>query len=130
MHQGNTKLMESIFCGKRIVRTVLVLQKYCLYFRDFVGICFDLVFMWRRRCFCPKPRRTRSDKQPQLLFARFFSREGIIVESSAVLHMSIPARLGADWAAGFPAVSSARGFGAGSEIERRKGVGCVRNEAL
>ena len=47
------------------------------------------------------------------------------MESSAVLYISVTARLGADWAAGFPAVSSARGFGAGSEIERRKGVGCV-----
>lgn len=52
MHQGSAELMESIFCGKRIVRTVLVLQKYCLYFRDFVGICFSLVLMWKAFAFC------------------------------------------------------------------------------
>ncbi len=40
--------MEFIFCGKRDARAVLVLYKYCLYFRNFVGICFDLVLMWRQ----------------------------------------------------------------------------------
>ena len=60
MHQGSAELMESIFCGKRIVRTVLVLQKYCLYFRDFVGICFDLVFMWRQSlCSREKPSKSK-----------------------------------------------------------------------
>lgn len=39
--------MELIFCGKRDVCTVLVPYKYCPYFRDFVGICFDLVLMLR-----------------------------------------------------------------------------------
>lgn len=29
--------MEIIFCGKRNARAVLVLYKYCPYFRDFVG---------------------------------------------------------------------------------------------
>lgn len=41
--QGGTKLMELIFCGKRVARAVLVLQKYCMYFRYFVGICSNLV---------------------------------------------------------------------------------------
>lgn len=53
LHQGDAKLMELIFCGKRVTRAVLVLYKYCPYFRDFVGICFDLVLMWRRLYFCP-----------------------------------------------------------------------------
>ena len=53
LHQGGAKLMELIFCGKRVARAVLVLYKYCSYFRDFVGICFDLVLMWRVSCFCP-----------------------------------------------------------------------------
>ena len=35
-----------MFCGKRDVRTVLVLYKYSPYFRDFVGICFNLILMW------------------------------------------------------------------------------------
>ncbi|RKJ31982.1 hypothetical protein D7X25_35330 [bacterium 1XD42-8] len=46
LHQGGTKLMELIFCGKRDVRAVLILYKYCPYFRDFVGICFNLICMW------------------------------------------------------------------------------------
>ena len=53
LHQGGAKLMELIFCGKRVARAVLVLYKYCSYFRDFGGICFDLVLMWRVSCFCP-----------------------------------------------------------------------------
>lgn len=40
--------MKSIFCGKRDARAVLVLYKYCPYFLDFVGICFDLVLISRR----------------------------------------------------------------------------------
>ena len=47
LHQGGAKLMELIFCGKRVARTVCVLQKYFSYFRIFVGICFDLVRMWK-----------------------------------------------------------------------------------
>ena len=43
--------MELIFCGKRVARTVLVLYKYCPYFCDFVGICSNLVRMWRRASF-------------------------------------------------------------------------------
>lgn len=38
LHQGGAKLMELIFCGKRDTRIVLVLDKYCPYFCDFVGI--------------------------------------------------------------------------------------------
>ena len=41
MLKGGVKLTELIFCGKRVARAVLVLCKYCSYFRDFVGICFD-----------------------------------------------------------------------------------------
>ena len=39
LHQGGAKLMELVFCGKRVAQTVLVLYKYCPYFRNFVGIC-------------------------------------------------------------------------------------------
>ena len=46
LHQGGAKLMELIFCGKRVARTVLVLYKYCPYFCAFVGICFNLILMW------------------------------------------------------------------------------------
>lgn len=53
LHQGGAEFMELIFCGKRDARAVLVLYKYCLYFRNFVGICFDLVPMWKVSCFCP-----------------------------------------------------------------------------
>ena len=52
LHQDDAKLMVFIFCGKGVARTVLVLYKYCLYFRDFVGICFDLVLMWKQSAFC------------------------------------------------------------------------------
>ena len=40
--------MELVFCVKEDARAVLVLYKYCSYFHDFVGICFDLVHMWRQ----------------------------------------------------------------------------------
>jgi len=33
-----------VFCGKRDARSVLVLQKYFPYFRDFAGICSNLVY--------------------------------------------------------------------------------------
>ena len=60
LHQGGAKLMELIFCGKRDAHAVLVLYKYCPYFRNFVGICFDLVLMWKRLFFCPnKNQMTR-----------------------------------------------------------------------
>ena len=39
--------MELTFCGKRDTRVVLVLYKCCPHFRDFVGICSDLVLMLR-----------------------------------------------------------------------------------
>ena len=48
LHQGGAKFMELIFCGKGDARAVLVLYKYCPYFCGFVGICFNLVCMWRR----------------------------------------------------------------------------------
>ena len=48
LHQDGAKLMELIFCGKRDAQAVLVLYKYSPYCRDVVGICFDLVRMWRR----------------------------------------------------------------------------------
>ena len=47
MLKGAAKLLELIFCGKRVSRTVLVLYKYCSHFRDFVGICSNLVLMWK-----------------------------------------------------------------------------------
>lgn len=53
LHQGGAKLMELTFCGKRDARAVLVLYKYCPYFRDFVGICSNLVLMLRRYVYCP-----------------------------------------------------------------------------
>lgn len=52
--------MELIFCGKRVARTVFVLQKYFSYFRIFVGICFDLVCMSRLYASCVK-RKTEND---------------------------------------------------------------------
>ena len=48
MLRDSVKLMEIIFCRKRAALAVLVLYKYCPYFSDFVGICSDLVLMWRR----------------------------------------------------------------------------------
>lgn len=50
--------MELIFCGKRDARVVLVLYKYYPYLRDFVGICFDLVLMWKRYVYCPNFTQT------------------------------------------------------------------------
>lgn len=52
--------MELIFCGKRVARTVLVLYKYCPYFCDFVGICSNLVFMWKRCVYCPNFMQTKT----------------------------------------------------------------------
>ena len=37
--------MGLIVCGKRDARAVLVLYKYCPYFRDFVGICSNLILI-------------------------------------------------------------------------------------
>ena len=51
MHQGGAKFMELIFCGKGDARAVLVMYKYFPYFCGFVGICFNLVCMWRRASF-------------------------------------------------------------------------------
>ena len=42
--------IKYIFCGKRDAQSVLVLYKYCPYFREFVGICFNLILMWRLVC--------------------------------------------------------------------------------
>ena len=39
--------MELVFCVKEDARAVLVLYKYCSYFCDFVGICFNLVLTLR-----------------------------------------------------------------------------------
>lgn len=47
MRQESAKLKKFIFCGKRVARTVFVLQKHFSYFRDFVGICSHLVCMWK-----------------------------------------------------------------------------------
>ena len=44
--------MVFIFCGKRVERAVFVLQKYCPYFCDFLGIWFDLVCTLRVLCYC------------------------------------------------------------------------------
>lgn len=60
--------MELIFCGKRDARVVLVLYKYCPYFRDFVGICSNLVFTWRRLPSCP-------DHRPDILLIRYWIKE-------------------------------------------------------
>ena len=49
--------MELIHCGKKDARAVLVLYKYCSYFRDFVGMCFGLVVMLNVSCFCPTNHR-------------------------------------------------------------------------
>lgn len=63
--------MKSIFCGKRDARAVLVLYKYCLYFRNFMGICFDLALPLRQsRCF---PGRPRFKEAPQ---SRNFENKG------------------------------------------------------
>lgn len=40
--------MELMFCGKWDARAVLVGYKYCPYFRNFVGISFDLILMLKR----------------------------------------------------------------------------------
>ena len=40
--------MELIFCVKEDARAVLVLYKYCPYFRNFVGISFEFVLTSRR----------------------------------------------------------------------------------
>lgn len=53
LHQGGAKLVELIFCGKRVARTVFVLWKYFSYFHDFVGICSHLICTLRQYIYCP-----------------------------------------------------------------------------
>ncbi len=51
--------MLLIFCGKKDARAVLVLYKYCSYFCDFAGICFELVLMLKVSCCFPREKSTQ-----------------------------------------------------------------------
>lgn len=98
LHQGGAKLAELIFCGKRDVRAVLVLHKYCLYLCSFVEICFIwhscgdgyLIFPQKRYRPCPglqhheegmgalrQRHRTESDAG-----LRFLRREKVLLAQS------------------------------------------------
>lgn len=47
LQQGVQSSHQLCIGGNKDVRAVLVLYKHCPYFRGFVGICFDLVLMWK-----------------------------------------------------------------------------------